>query len=172
MTREELKELKLSMSLLSQADAILLEFKNAAILVDAGAELTADEKYEQHFLSDLDALFQSRPDLNKTLRAVIVTHPHIDHTRLLMDVFQHFTVKNFGERGFVAGQKIASGIDSRDDLVEDADVGSLPWEIGYLNEHCGDKTSGRTSQSDSTRTHGEGLSSSGFATAPPKRRRD
>jgi competence protein ComEC len=86
-----------------QADAILLEFKGAAILVDAGAEVTGDNRYEEHFLSDLDTFFQNRPDLNKTLLAVIVTHPHIDHTRLLMDVLQHFTVKNFYDGGDTKG---------------------------------------------------------------------
>jgi competence protein ComEC len=82
-----------------QADAILVEFKSAAILIDAGGESTGDDYYKERLLSVLNAFFAKRADLKNTLQAVIVTHPHIDHTRLLMDVFQNFTVKRFYDGG-------------------------------------------------------------------------
>jgi len=86
-----------------QADAILLEFKSAAILIDAGGEVAGDDRYKEHFLSDLNTFFANRQDLHRTLQAIIVTHPHIDHTRLLMDVFENFTVKYFYDGGDMKG---------------------------------------------------------------------
>jgi competence protein ComEC len=86
-----------------QADAILLEFKSSAILIDAGGESTGDDRDKEHFISDLNAFFANRRELNRTLQAIIVTHPHIDHTRLLMDVFQNFTVKYFYDGGDIKG---------------------------------------------------------------------
>jgi competence protein ComEC len=89
-----------------QADAILLEFKSSPILIDAGAEATGDDLYRNHLLSDINAFFAKRGDLNRTLQAIIVTHPHIDHTRSLMDVFQNFTVKYFYDGGDMKGSGV------------------------------------------------------------------
>src|SRR5260370_6195389 len=86
-----------------QQDAILLEFKSSVILIDAGGESTGDGRYEKHCLSVLNAFFANRSDLNRALQAIIVTHPHIDHTRLLMDVFQNFTVRYFYDGGDIKG---------------------------------------------------------------------
>jgi len=49
-----------------QADSILLEFKKAAVLIDAGGESTGNERDRDHLLSDLDTFFARRADLNKT----------------------------------------------------------------------------------------------------------
>ena len=38
---------------------------------------------------------------------MIITHPHIDHTKLLMDVLQNFTVKNFYDGGDTSGSGVA-----------------------------------------------------------------
>jgi beta-lactamase superfamily II metal-dependent hydrolase len=82
-----------------QSDAILVELKSGAILIDAGGESTSDDHYREHFLAALNGFFAKREDLKKNIYAVIVTHPHIDHTRLLMEVFQNFTVKHFYDGG-------------------------------------------------------------------------
>lgn len=82
-----------------QADAILVELKSGAILIDAGGESTSDDHYREHFLAALNGFFAKREDLKKNIYAVIVTHPHIDHTRLLMEVFQNFTVRHFYDGG-------------------------------------------------------------------------
>jgi competence protein ComEC len=86
-----------------QADSILLEFKKAAVLIDAGGESTGDDRDKEHLFSQLNDFFTRRTDLNKTLHAVIVTHPHIDHTKLLMEVFQQFKVKYFYDGGDITG---------------------------------------------------------------------
>jgi competence protein ComEC len=45
--------------------------------------------------------------LNDTLDAVIVTHPHIDHTLNLMDVMENFTVRTLVDNGGDSGSGIA-----------------------------------------------------------------
>lgn len=77
-----------------QADSILVEFPRAALLIDAGGEDTVDGRDADHLVNYLDSFFERRSDLNRTIHAVIVSHPHIDHTRALMDVMGGFTVKN------------------------------------------------------------------------------
>lgn len=90
-----------------QADSILLEFKTAAILIDAGGESTGDDRDKEHLISQLNSFFEGRPDLHKTLYAVIVSHPHIDHTKLLMDVFQSFRVKSLYDGGDMNGSGVS-----------------------------------------------------------------
>lgn len=73
-----------------QADSILLEFRTAAILIDAGGETVAapnQNRDRDHLIDYLNQFFASRaapnstlPNLNRTLLAVIISHPHIDHT--------------------------------------------------------------------------------------------
>jgi competence protein ComEC len=90
-----------------QADSILLEFKNAAVLIDAGGESTGDTRDRDHLVSQLKTFFAGRPDLANTLYAVIISHAHIDHTKLLMDVLQNFKVKLFYDGGDVVGSGAA-----------------------------------------------------------------
>jgi len=100
-------QMKIHVIDVGQADSILLEFKKAAVLVDAGGESTGNDRDKTHLLSELSAFFAARPDLNKTLHAVIISHAHIDHTKLLMDVLQNFKVKYFYDGGDVAGSGVA-----------------------------------------------------------------
>jgi len=76
-----------------QASAALLEFPMGAILIDAGGEDTGDTTDRDHLIEYLDRFFAQRTELNRTLTSVIISHPHIDHTRNLMDVMQRYTVK-------------------------------------------------------------------------------
>lgn len=80
-----------------QADATLLEFKSAAILVDAGAEI--DSSYRDRLLKYLDTFFNRRADLKRTIYSLIITHPHIDHTRYLMNVMTRYNVLNLVDNG-------------------------------------------------------------------------
>jgi beta-lactamase superfamily II metal-dependent hydrolase len=91
-----------------QAESILLEFPTAALLIDAGGEDTGDNRDRDHLIGYLDRFFQRRTDLNRTLHGVIVSHPHIDHTKHLGAVLRAFTVRNFADGGDERG----SGIDS------------------------------------------------------------
>lgn len=100
-------QMKIHVIDVGQADSILLEFKGAAVLVDAGGESTGDDRDREHLVSQLQSFFAGRPDLNKTLHAVIITHAHIDHTRLLMDVLQNFKVKYLYDGGDTTGSGAA-----------------------------------------------------------------
>jgi len=102
-----LAQMKIHVIDVGQADSILLEFKSAAVLIDAGGESTGDDRDKEHLISQLNDFFASRPNLSKTLHAVIVSHPHIDHTKLLMDVFQNFTVKNLYDGGDMTGSGVS-----------------------------------------------------------------
>lgn len=88
-----------------QADATLLEFENAAVLVDAGGSNIRGTRERDHLWNYLNAFFISRPALRRTLYSLIVTHPHIDHTRHLMEVLRGFPghpgfrIRNFVDNG-------------------------------------------------------------------------
>jgi beta-lactamase superfamily II metal-dependent hydrolase len=87
-----------------QADSILLEFKKAAILIDAGGEAADPPTRDRdHLIDYLNKFFTRRTDLNRTLLAVIISHPHLDHTKNLMPVLQTFKVKNFIDGGNMRG---------------------------------------------------------------------
>lgn len=97
-----------------QAESILLEFKTAAILIDAGGEDTGNNRDRDHLIGYLNRFFDSRPDLREAtsprrgiIYSLIVSHPHIDHTRHLMAVMNSFRVKNLVGGGGSTG----SGID-------------------------------------------------------------
>jgi competence protein ComEC len=100
-------QMKIHVIDVGQADSILLEFKSAAVLVDAGGESTGDDRDKQHLMSDLQSFFAGRPDLHNTFQAVIVSHAHIDHTKLLMGVMQGFKVNNFYDGGDLQGSGVA-----------------------------------------------------------------
>src|SRR5262245_8968508 len=59
-----------------QADAILLEFDKAAVMIDAGAEATNNPIEETHLIDYLNQFFQRRTDLNRTIHTIIISHPH------------------------------------------------------------------------------------------------
>ena len=63
-----------------QGDAELLEFSCGAVLVDTGGETTQEVDGRQNLVDFLDAFFKRRTDLANTLKLVVLSHPHIDHT--------------------------------------------------------------------------------------------
>lgn len=70
-----------------QGEAILVEFPCGAMLIDTGGEVTPASEDAPAFDSDdalesqLRAFFAGRPDLDHTLDLLVLTHPHLDHTR-------------------------------------------------------------------------------------------
>jgi len=88
-----------------QADSILLEFRGAAVLIDAGGEATGDDRDKNHLVAYLNQFFARRIDLQRKL-AIIISHPHIDHTKSLGAVIQNFNVQRMIDGGNQAGSGI------------------------------------------------------------------
>lgn len=103
-----------------QAEAVLLELKTAAILIDAGGEDTgqpgtpAGDRDKDRLIGYLNRFFARRTDLNRTLYSVVVSHPHLDHTRLIMDVLNAFTVGSLIDGGNRSGSGIGPLQEARD----------------------------------------------------------
>ncbi len=76
----------------AQGAATLLEFRCGAVLVDAGGELDSDYDSNAALTSYLDAFFDVRPDLDRTLATFFVTHSHIDHDRGAATVVERYRV--------------------------------------------------------------------------------
>jgi len=83
-----------------QGSAALLEFPCGAVLIDAGGR---DVAAGDHLISYLEGFFARRPDLNRHLAAVFVTHTHVDHNRTLKRVAETFIVDGYIHNGLLNG---------------------------------------------------------------------
>jgi competence protein ComEC len=88
-----------------QAESILLEFRNDAILIDAGGETTGDDRDKNHLIGYLSRFFARRTDLQRRL-GIIISHPHIDHTKNLSAVIQTFNIQFMIDGGNQSGSGI------------------------------------------------------------------
>lgn len=79
--------LKIHIVNVGQAAAAIVEFDKAVILVDAGSDPFTPAG-AKNLRDALQKIFTARPELDNTVEAVIVSHPHIDHTGNLGIVFQ------------------------------------------------------------------------------------
>lgn len=79
-----------------QGDATLLEFSCGVVMIDAGGESDRDTSALVDYLR---GVFADRPELHDTIRAVFITHNHVDHTRGLDAVVDHFHVPRLIENG-------------------------------------------------------------------------
>jgi competence protein ComEC len=90
-----------------QAAAALVEFDSGLIMIDAGGEDTSDhpsaEVYRKHLVDYITKVFAEHPTWNNTIEGLIVSHPHIDHTMLIMDVLKNFTVHTLIDNGAECG---------------------------------------------------------------------
>lgn len=82
-----------------QGAATLIEFSCAAILIDTGGESNRYMDSTQNLVMYLRTFFASRPELNETLALVVLTHPHIDHTRGAPVLFGEFKVEHLVTNG-------------------------------------------------------------------------
>ena len=103
-----------------QGSAALLEFPCAAVLVDTGGEQSDTFDSTRALLAYLDQFFTRRYDLNKTLAAVFITHPHIDHTRGLPEVMQRYVVQRLITNGLPRGPE-GIALDSGGEQQENAE---------------------------------------------------
>jgi competence protein ComEC len=69
-----------------QGSAALFEFSCGLMLVDTGGQADATINWQQRFTQYIDQVFARRPDLNRTIDVVYITHPHPDHTLGIPDL--------------------------------------------------------------------------------------
>lgn len=82
-----------------QGLAVLQEFPCGAVLIDTGGEKDERMDSDVALKAYLDAFFARRTDLHNTLDLLVLTHPHIDHTRGVETVLEHYTVRNLVDNG-------------------------------------------------------------------------
>lgn len=96
-------EMRVHLIDVGQGAATLFEFSCGAILVDTGGETNGLFDSGNALRAYLDAFFAARADLNRTLAAVILTHPHRDHTENAQMVAETYTVENVVTDGITTG---------------------------------------------------------------------
>jgi competence protein ComEC len=84
---------------IGQGDATLLEFPCGAVLIDTGGEQNESFDSDAALRDYLDAFFDRRPDLDRTLDLLLITHPHIDHMRSVMTVLENYRVRGVIDDG-------------------------------------------------------------------------
>jgi beta-lactamase superfamily II metal-dependent hydrolase len=101
-----------------QGASTLLEFPCGAILIDTGGQ---DDDSSEHLKEYLREFFTRRPDLNNTLSSLIISHPHIDHTRGIKSVYEACRVARYIDDSLVQGSGKAGP-----KLVRDNRAASFP----------------------------------------------
>lgn len=141
-------QMKVHVINVGQAESVLLEFKTAAVLIDAGGEDTATDDDLGHLTDYLDRFFADHPGLREKtgekrgiIYSLIVSHPHIDHTRHLVPVIERYKVLNLVDGGATSG----SGFDQLRDAraliaqqkgiynrIDDGEVGNQGYTTPWL----------------------------------------
>ncbi len=132
-----------------QGASTLLKFPCGAILIDTGGQ---DEEATEHLADYLKDFFARRSDLNHTLSAMVISHPHLDHTRGIKRVFEVCRVARYIDDSFVEGSGRSGPKFVRDNRVAnntvvreivDDDIDQLPTRSGLTDADidplmCGD----------------------------------
>jgi competence protein ComEC len=99
----ERAQLRIHLIDVGQGAATLVEFSCGVVLVDTGGEQNAWFDSEARLVEYLDRFFLTRPHLHSTIALLVLTHPHVDHTRSAMKVFERYHVQNVVTDGIVEG---------------------------------------------------------------------
>lgn len=79
-----------------QGNAALIEFSCGVVMIDAGGQ---DESSTAKLIDYMTRFFEERPDLNRTISTIFITHTHKDHNLSLQKVVETFSVKNYVHNG-------------------------------------------------------------------------
>ncbi|MCO7227548.1 ComEC/Rec2 family competence protein [Pleionea sp. CnH1-48] len=121
-----------------QADATLVEFSCAAILIDTGAESSSDVSYLVNYIK---RFFERRTDLGGQLAQLIITHPHPDHTKGVSKMIESFKPRNIVTNGQDTGFGVGAQNDAR--VYANETGGVKGW---YVLERKIDKDKGLVNQ--------------------------
>lgn len=120
--------MKLHVIDVGQGTALLLEFPCAAVLVDTGGEQNTEFDSVPVLIDYLERFFARRTDLHRSLALLVVSHPHIDHTRGIEAVLARYAVRNVIDNG-----------DVRDDIGGKPQLALHAWlakrkkKVGHLD---------------------------------------
>jgi competence protein ComEC len=98
-----------------QGAATLLEFSCGVVLIDVGGEFTFDRGFHSSRLlrAYLEQFFLNHPAYNRTIDLVVLSHPHLDHTRGVSELLnehsdndQPYTIRNVIDNAQNAGSGI------------------------------------------------------------------
>jgi competence ComEA-like helix-hairpin-helix protein len=112
-----------------QGSAMLIEFPCGVALIDTGGETNDEFQSTDALLNYLDQFFARRVDLNNTIDLLMISHPHIDHTRGAKQVAAKYRIKNLvtnsetkkgsGIAGQVALQQLAANSEATPTTSDD-----------------------------------------------------
>jgi beta-lactamase superfamily II metal-dependent hydrolase len=99
-----LSEMTLHTVYVAQGAGAILEFPCGVAVIDTGGEFgPGAAKGGKLFVDYLNAFFDSRPHLNRTIDVLFTSHPHMDHLAGLSSIFPQggaaFTVRNIVDNG-------------------------------------------------------------------------
>ena len=124
-----------------KADATLIEFPCATMLIDAGLAKDGPNKLMPY----LKTFFARRPHLNNTIDLVVLTHGDRDHTRNIGAVVDSYRVKRLLWNGVADGDQrslpalLAKHSDIRRFIVGMDDPQSAYWPAAEIDPiDCGD----------------------------------
>lgn len=126
-----------------QADAILLEFECAAALIDTGLDYSKNSGAREKFVEYLRWFFnERRPDLNRTLQLVVLSHSHADHANgvrvILGEPDAGFALKvvNAVDNGYdvLGGADEQVLLHSHAERAESISVSAIPWLDGATSD--------------------------------------
>lgn len=82
-----------------QGDATLIEFPCGVVVIDTGGEKNEGFDGERAYRDYLNAFFDARPERERRIDLLAITHPHIDHTRSVEWTVENFDVRNVIHNG-------------------------------------------------------------------------
>lgn len=126
-----------------QGSATLVEFPCGAMLIDTGGESNDQFDSWQALSGYLDRFFDRRRDLERTLSLLVISHPHLDHTRNIGKLIARYRVDNVVDNGAISGDQ---GVEPQSYLHEwvmahrndvghqDVNASDVPDDVGLTSE--------------------------------------
>ncbi|MFT3699959.1 MAG: MBL fold metallo-hydrolase [Kofleriaceae bacterium] len=96
-------EMRIHLIDVGQGAATLIEFSCGVVLVDTGGEQNGMFDSNKRLTEYLDRFFKQHKRFNSTINLLVLTHPHIDHTRAAMIVYNRYHVLNVVTDGLREG---------------------------------------------------------------------
>jgi competence protein ComEC len=130
-----------------QGASTLLEFSCGLVLIDTGGGEAQTGDWVGRFTAYLDRVFQRRPDLNRTIDVVFLTHPHSDHTNGSPSLVEgdRYRIRQI----FTNAQTRGSGIRQQNQFIKEARRRNIPVEAMAISKLPG-KTGAHSALTNST----------------------